>query len=333
MDPRKILFILICILLVHVLLRNNDKNNAVDEVEPFGEIERPDIRYKPKKRNKFIKKHKMENRIFENVQFHNDYRDVTTILNDIVVDNKQVFNIHNEPVSHKKANEKDIKKLLVDFIDYINNMSKEGVDARHTNSGWDDATPDPKGKDGWEEYWKKLGVGQIYTNPLPRSTIALTDVEDADVYTLENTMKITTRLVIKKEFAEDELVISISFVLNDYKNDPDNVKIESAFVDGVYVYKTGLRGITEYNTYGNNYYDFDENMEKNDLTDTRMVHREVDKYYEQLEQARNTRHINSPMFEMDTPIKAMELPSLSSYGSFQMTRSACDDLYQDVDYE
>jgi len=338
MDPRTIMFLLVCLVIIVIYSRSggNQENyeNHEKTDEGFEEVVPPTIKYQPRKKPHYPKKHRMRERVFEAVQFHNDYRDVITALNDIASDRKQVFNIYNEPVEHKKAGSDKIKKLLNDFIGYMNQHMKTSIsDTRHPNSGWDDAAPDPRGKDGWDEYWSRLGVGQIYTNPLPRSSIKITEIEDADVYGIRNEVKLVVRCVIKKEYADDELVITIAFVLPDAKNTPDDVKIEEAYVEGVYVNNPGLRGVTEYNTYGTNYREFDERMEENDLTNPREVDQQVRAYYDRLEENRATRHTNSPMFEMDSPIKARELPELGSYGSFAMTQMACDDLYEPVVYE
>ena len=76
---------------------------------------------------------------FLNNQFHNDYRDVITALNNLVPDKKQLFNLPNIPVIYSEPEASEVRNMIRDFIAVLNtNLKTEVPSYRNPNSGWDE---------------------------------------------------------------------------------------------------------------------------------------------------------------------------------------------------
>src|SRR5690606_366929 len=64
-------------------------------------------------------KHKI-NPNFLSIQFHNDYRDVITAINNLIPNKKQLFNLSNRPIAYSEPQVKEVYDLVSDFVNALN---------------------------------------------------------------------------------------------------------------------------------------------------------------------------------------------------------------------
>jgi hypothetical protein len=186
---------------------------------------------------------------FLNVQFHNDYRDTITAINNINPTSHKFFNVANKPSEFSEPNPKEVSTLVNSFIKILNNNVKRKVShKRHANSGWDEAVPDPTvEKSGWEEFQESLGLPpSLYHNPAKKSPVRLIDIKNTAKIDTADESKYNVVIVIQKENVSDQMNLHVSFVVdrNIMKNEDDfykhtkeeyvDVVIEKIFINGFY---------------------------------------------------------------------------------------------------
>ena len=310
------------ILLVVYFLNCNKDNFHKDN---FHE----DIRgkYKPKKNidylDELVKYTNSKQELYDDMefvegQFHNDYRDTITAFNNIAPSQKQVFNINNDPAKFSNPSQKEVNKLIKDFITELNKNVMEVVpDYRQPNTGWDEALPDPQVKSGWEKAQEELGLPKsVYPDPAKKSKVSIVKVDHLEKYETDEEIKYTCYLFLKKKNVKDIIVVKVSFVIN--KDVLNDVVIEDIFMLG-YMTEVGVGRNTDNK---DNFYNFN-NLEYSDMLDDRQImkqlnnklavrHRDMQKFNNSLE----------PQFKK---IKS-DAPNLSNYRSYQATQTIFDDL-------
>jgi hypothetical protein len=196
------------------------------------------------------------NPIMLNIQFHDDYRDIITALNNLVPNNKQIFNIANIPVKYSEIdlsklnlNNQETRYLIKDFVKSINlNLSNQVPCVRGPNSGWDEVLEDPhfskNKKNGFERIQKSLGLPvSLYNDPAGKSQVKLINVKTVQKYETEDEIKYSVVLILQKYNSNDQIQIKANFVQdirilrdeNDFFNSNQvnfKIAIESVFIEG-----------------------------------------------------------------------------------------------------
>jgi hypothetical protein len=253
------------------------------------------------------------------MQFHNNYRDVLTAINNIAPDQKQIFNMGNIPVITTIPNTHEVKNLIDQFIKELNNNILFKVSNTLTsNSGWDDLAPQKKIKTGWEKEQEVLGIVDIYDNPVKKASIRLVKIIELEKQETEAEQKYLIKIIIQKKNVKEQMIIKLSFVIpkiisderilfknancgsDKYKTDnpnsksqPDklgssNVIIEEIFVIG-FLMDDNENNIMNYNVNDFEEYSF-QRMENNEILATSTVMKTLQKKF-------NQRKLNDEQFK------------------------------------
>jgi hypothetical protein len=241
------------------------------------------------------------NSYFQNIQFHNDYRDVMSAFNIISPDQKQIFNMANVPIQVSIPKNREINSIISDFIRELNyNIKNEISDKLSINSGWNSPMPDKNMESGWDKIQKSLGLPtSVYNDPAPKSKVKLVKIDTAQKEETENEIKYLCNIILQKQNVSDQMVIQISFVMNKEFDDERNILepkagckipftphkngtksdviIEQIFIVG-FLSSSGM-GINS-DSANEDHYNFDK-LERSDIVDPKFVMKEVERKYEQ----------------------------------------------------
>ena len=221
------------------------------------------------------------NENFIDTQFHNDYRDVISALNDLVPSHKQIFNLANTPLKYSEPDRREVTGMVTDFIDTLNDTVKKVVcRIRNNNTGWDEPLEDPSVESGWDKIQRGLGNVPLHTRPLGQTSISLISIEKVKKYETEGETKYTCHIIIQKDGADDQMLLKVSFVIDksnltdednffQLKNVEMDVILEEAFIEG-YLSNYGSDSRKQYELLKNKFYKLDQ-MEHNNLTDPKYV--------------------------------------------------------------
>jgi len=271
---------------------------------------------------------------FINSQFHNDYRDVITVFNNLVPSNKQVFNIENIPLDYSEPDMNEIKGIVRSFIARVNN-SLENLSSieRNPSTGWDEPLVDKSIKSGWEKHYEKLGVPtSLYRDPIGIQKVKTVAVKRIQKYEINNEAKYSCIIVLQKLSARDQLVIKVSFVIDKSVLSNENgylekdeidlpVVIEEIFIEG-FLSNEGYDTDRQFSLLRNKYYDLND-MEHNNILDPKDIHQNLLQNLEDKRSMRTSRHLL--MNEQDYAQKSTEL-SPCNYISYHNTRTIVDDM-------
>ena len=266
--------------------KNNDKYNDKYSSKSFkddiiDDIVSLDDSYASN--NSYIVQKRTLNPNFLNIQFHNDYRDVITGLNNLVPDKKQLFNLANIPLHYSEPDPSEVKYMIQDFLKVLNiNLNTEVPAHRSCNSGWDEAIPDPNmKKTGWEKIQESLGLPtSLYNKPAGKGKVVLVAVNMVQKYETEDEIKYACDIVLQKLNVEDQMIIKANLVqdkrpLNDenmfFKKDPIQMKvhIETVFIIG-YLSRYGNDEKRQFDHDEHKWFDYDK-LEYNQLMDPKEV--------------------------------------------------------------
>ena len=219
---------------------------------------------------------------YVDIQFHNDYRDIITAIGNLVSEKRQRFNIANIPLKYSEPQANEVKAMIMDFINVINdNVASEVPNQRNPNTGWDEAVVDPTVESGWNKIQKSLGLAvSLYEKPASKNLIKLIAIQKVQKYETEDEIKYVIKIVIQKLNTEDQMILNVSFVqdkrpLNDEnnffvtKNIDMKVIIEDIFVIG-YLSEDGPNANQQYDMDQEKYYEYD-GLEKNNMTDPKYI--------------------------------------------------------------
>lgn len=261
-----------------------------------------------KKRTKNIK----PNGSFLDVQFHNDYRDLLTAINNVAPDQKQIFNMGNIPVKTHvpKENNHEVKRLVHEFMREINsNIKNEVTDTLNPNSGWDELMPNKNEKSGWEKTQEALGLpSSVYNQPAGKSKMRLVKIDSVIKQETDTEIKYICKLIIKKKNVNDQVILRVSFVIHKQNVDErklfedvhcnlnkiDNIRfdqpgveanatsyanviIEEIFIVG-FLTSSHVDAIDAVNQVENNEYDFSR-MENNEMTSNSSIMKQLQYAY------------------------------------------------------
>lgn len=186
-------------------------------------------------KNISIKEEKI-NPYFQEIQFHQDYRDT---MNGFVKlsDQKNVFNTINEPlIKVDEPNIEEVSQLVDMFIQSLNSIvtNEVGDIAAEKLNSWQDnmqpITPDNsiiKKKASWEEYNEELGLPPtIYPESAIKAKVSLIKIDNINKYETLKELKYCVYLILQKNNVTDQMVVKVSFVI-----DKSDVDLEREFFD------------------------------------------------------------------------------------------------------
>lgn len=269
-----------------------------------------------------------------NIQFHNDYRDVITGINNLVPEKRQRFNLANIPLNYSEPRSEEVKHMVNDFITVLNENLKTSVpEYRNSSSGWDEKIPDPTGGSGWAKVQRSLGLApSIYNDPAKKCAVKLIAINYVQKYETDDEVKYAINLVIQKLNVQDQMVLKASFVQdkstlhdeNDFfvsKNVEMKVIIEDIFVTG-FLSNGGPDTRQQFDMDKEKFYDYD-NMEFNNMTDPKYIQAQLMKKYKQRTSEMDNRN---GMLDSTGQLMHKELPFVYDFSNIQGTRTILDDF-------
>lgn len=274
------------------------------------------------------------NQNFINIQFHNDYRDVMTALNNVVPQKKQRFNLANIPLKYTEPEVKEVKNLVTDFVAVLNkNIIEEVPTSRNPNSGWDEAIVDPTVKSGWDKTQEALGLPtSLYEDPAPKSQVKLIAVNQVQKYETDDEIKYSIDMVIQKLNVEDQMIIKASFVqdkrpMNDENNFfkttiiEMNISIEDIYILG-YLSRYGDDTTKEFDGDEKKYYDYNK-MEYNNMVDPKYIQKILMEKYSQRTEEMEQRNA---MLDEEGQQFHKDLPHIYDFSNVRGTQTIFDDM-------
>ena len=227
---------------------------------------------------------------FNDNQFHKDYRDVITIVNNLT-SYQNIFNKSDKPLNVIQPNENKIKKLAKYLIHAINENSKTITDTLKINSGWDEMISRKNVKSGWDKQMEKLGLpSSIYSTDAKKGKVKLIKIQEFEGFEIDDEILITCVLIIQKKNVQDKMLLKVNFWIdkcttnddryffNDTKNEQKlDIVIEKIDILGYFT------DINDYNkTSRDNFYNFTSiNEEKGTMMDQNEVMNELSHKYKE----------------------------------------------------
>lgn len=271
---------------------------------------------------------------FVDIQFHNDYRDVITAINNLVPEKRQRFNLANNVLQYSEPRSEEVSLMVKDFIKVLNNNLLTAVpESRNSSSGWDEAIPDPNVESGWSRVQKSLGLADsLYNEPAKKALVKLVAINYVQKYETDDEIKYSINLVIQKVNVEDQMIIKVSFVqdkrpLHDENNFFLNKEIqmklviEDVYFTG-YLSNDGPDGRQQFDMDKEKYYEYD-NMEYNNMTDPKYIQKVLMDKYQQRTLEMN---MNNAMLDTEGQAFHKTLPHVYDFSNIQGTRTIYDDM-------
>lgn len=361
MNSSNIILVIVIIVIIYFFIKATNKPIQRDIIEEH--FNNPADIIKPKYKNKIKRKIKEENdEVIDDVmtwkssmesadvinsraelnpnlldvQFHNDYRDVATALQNIVPDKRQRFNLANMPLVYSECEISEVANLCKDFIEMLNvNLKTDVPSFRGPNSGWSELIPDPTypGGSGWDKAQESLGLApSLYDQPAPKSPVKLITVNLVQRYETDDEIKYVIDMVIQKHNVEDQMIIKVSMVQDKRPlNDENNffvtanidmkVFIEEIYVTG-YLSKYGVNAKLQFDGNKEKFYDYNT-LEYNNVLDPKYVQKVLmEKYKERTEEM----DYHNALLDEEGQAFHRTLPTIYDFRNLRETRSIFDDM-------
>ncbi len=312
---------------------DTDYNRVINDIESLGS-NLSSISNTSQSRLRPVVVEKLKPNLIE-IQFHNDYRDTITAINNLVAEKRQRFNIANIPIKYSEPEASEVRQMVSDFVNILNiNLKTEVPDHRNVNSGWDEAVPDLNMESGWDKAQKSLGLqSSLFAKPAMRSEIRLIAINYVQKYETEDEIKYLIDLVLQKATAEDQMVIRAGFVQDKRTLSDENnffvdklinmqVVIEDVSITG-YLSDEGIdHKQLQYDSDKTLFFDYNA-LEQNLLTDPKYVQKQLMDKYKQRTQEMDMRNAT-----LDEEGRAFHrsLPHLYDFSNIKLTRTIFDDM-------
>jgi len=220
------------------------------------------------------------NPYFNDVQFHKDYWDVISSFNDISIQ-KQYFNVGNKAVTISSPNINELHEVVDYVIKLLNYTNKNEVpETNNHNTGWDELSPLRNVVSGWEKSNEKVGVPEIYDDPIKKNKVKLINISNAEKFETMSEIRYICNLVIQKEGVEDQMLLKIKLTFDKKrKNGKYEVSIEEMFVIGFLTFIQTGRDV-------NDVHDITL-AEVNGITEDNVIIHELNKKFEAKEKLMN----------------------------------------------
>jgi len=271
---------------------------------------------------------------FIDIQFHNDYRDIITALNNLVPEKKQRFNVANIPIVYSKPDIYEVQPIMIDFVQILNENIKSAVPLyRNPNSGWDEAVIDPTIESGWDRVQKSLGLPvSLYHNPASNAMARLISIMLVQKYETEDEIKYAVTFVLQKQGVDDQALLKATFVqdkriLRDENNFFVSKKVDmKIIIEDVYILgylsKGGLDAAREFDLDTVKYYEYDQ-MENNNLVDPKDIQKILmEKYKERTTEM----DMRNALLDEEGQAFHKTLPALYDYSNVKDTWTIFNDM-------
>jgi len=269
-----------------------------------------------------------------NNQFHNDYRDLITALNNLVPDRKQLFNLPNIPLVYSEPEVTEVGPMVSDFVEVVNeNLRSEVPSYRNPNSGWDEAITDPNTKSGWDKVQESLGLPtSLYDDPAGKGVVKVVAIRYVQKYETEDEIKYSIDMVLQKVNVEDQMVIKADFVQDKRPIYDENnffrtsnvemkVTIENIFIIGYLShYGPDSKKIQEKDEI--KYYDYNK-LEYNNMTDPKYIQKVLMEKYRQRNEEMEQR---TAMLDEEAQSMHRSLPHMYDFSNIRGTQTIFDDM-------
>lgn len=284
-------------------------------------------------KNKKHKRHKkLLNKYFNDIKFHNDYRDVLTAFYLLVPHQKQIFNLPNIPLIYSEPSLENVKDMINDFINTLNlTIDKDVPHYINTKSDWNTAMPDPNISSGWEKVQQSLGLPpSLYQRPILQTHVNLLSIFRIQKYETDDEIKYVITMVLSKENVKDQMILKVSFVEdkriyneeNNFFKDKENSITKMVIEEFSIVGFLSEYGEDIYVTDKDDLYNF-EDLEKNDFIDNKKIVETLnDRYKKRMEET----DFRNAMLDEDGRVSRLSLDDLTKYESVKGTRNIFDDM-------
>lgn len=257
---------------------NNSKINKVDNVKT-ATLSKETPKENPKKnstdkptKNISIKKlttnkqnYVLLNKHFVDNKFHEHYRDVLTVINDIPK-NKLLSSCTYIIYRNIYDNAVDICK---DFVVMLNNRIMRLPQNRNKNSGWDDFLQEQTVKSGWDKYTEKLGIiNSMYKHPAKNNKIYFVDVYEQQTYKSLNDVKYDITFAVRKKNVIDQLLININVTKPKYIN---NKTTKELIINDVSIHGYLTSNDIIVNDMNDKHYDYKDTIKNNITNDYEII--------------------------------------------------------------
>jgi len=269
-----------------------------------------------------------------NIQFHNDYRDVLTAINNLVPDSQQRFNLANRPLEYTEPEIKEVKMMMNNFIETLNaNIMNQVPSNRNPNSGWDEVIPDPNVESGWNKFQKSLGLPtSLYEDPATKSPVKLLLIKNVQKWETDDEIKYGIDFIIQKLNVDDQMFLRGAFVqdkrpLNDENNffRDTNVQLK-VIIEDIYILgflsNEGQNAEDLFEGQKEFYYDYNK-LEYNNMTDPKYIQKVLFENYKK--RSNEMGQMNATLDEEGQDFHAT-LPNVFDYSNVRGTRTIYDDM-------
>jgi hypothetical protein len=169
---------------------------------------------------KKVKKIKLNvNPYFQEMQFHQDYRDTMNAFT-LLCDQKKAFNKADLPIlKAEEPKKEEVENLVKYFIKELNKTVKNNVSdiAGQKLNSWQDNMPiTAVRKDtSWDKFQKELGLPtSIYPEPAEKAGVKLVQIDHTEKMETSSDIRYSTHLILQKKNVEDQIVVKVSFVMD-----------------------------------------------------------------------------------------------------------------------
>jgi hypothetical protein len=227
------IILLLLIIIVLFLLFNKKKKKKNKKIEQINDkIIKSKINFEIESQTQQI-----VNPIFIDVQYSRNYWDTLMAFNIIAPYQKIMFNKSNLSVTSSKAKIKDIKEIIDNFINNLNEIIINKIsDERNKLTGCDENFPEQKYESGWDKQMKKLGLpSTMYDVNAEKDIINLIDISKFKKQETEKQIRYIVFLIIQKNNINEQALIKITFLIDKKeinKYDHREIIIEQIFILG-----------------------------------------------------------------------------------------------------
>lgn len=273
-----ILIIIILLLLYIVFVNNNGYKKKIKSVKkPFNKINEDEMFNKI-----FYEKNEVLPYFIE-MQYHNDYKNIATVFEQMAETGKQIFNRSSLPVTVKELDPNESVQLVEIFLEQLNEDLSKNIPTKSKQSGW-------------EKQMKELGLPEnIYDDNSENALIKLIKIDKFILSYTDAQIRYDIYLIIQKTNSYDQMVLKVSFVRdredmnvdrNFFKDDKTvdlNVHLEDIFVIGFLTnHSYGSNGVAT----RQDFYTF-ENIEQDGIMNQEEIFKQLKKKYQQYQYESN----------------------------------------------
>lgn len=296
----------------------------------------------------------MVNSDFVEIQYHKDYNDTITAINDLTP-NKEMFNHGFLPVRESDPDMQNINELVELFMGMLNQDVQNNVsEYLHTNSGWNDMGKRKRIKSGFEEQMEELGLpGSLYNEPASKAPVNLIKIDKVEQHNTDDQIRFVAYIVVQKENVKDQMVLKVQFFLEredlrsggdhraqffdkkmdengklhtDQNADPDSGKDSTDMIKNVVIEQVFILGYltneSKPKSKMDRFHDY-KNIQRTDgTTDQEQVLKIMLKKHKE-----RADELNSFMCTVDDETKQLhDVPNIDNYSVYKNTRTIMNDL-------